>query len=86
MPRHITLASLPAGWSQATDADVTAIRIQNSGSCSIQLQRGSATAPASLDGAITMVPGQILPADIDLAALWPGVSGSRVWIWAEMRP
>jgi len=84
MPRHITLASLPAGWTQATSGDVTAIRIQNTGSFAIQIQRGSAATPSSLDGAITMAPGQILPADMVLAALWPGASGSRVWIFASI--
>lgn len=85
MPRHVTLSSLAAGWTQATDADVTAIRIQHNGAFQIQVQRGSNSEPASLAGAITVNPGQIVPADVLIADMWPGVSGSRVWIWSDLQ-
>jgi len=84
MPRHITLGSLPIGWTQATGADVTALRIQNSGSFEIRLQRGTEAAPASLAGALTLRPGQVLPADVEIAVLWPGIGGARVWIWSDI--
>lgn len=82
MPRNETI-DLNDGWTQATNADVTAIRIQNMGANPFYVQRGGATAPAATEGAILVNRWQIMPADMALSELFPGVVGSRVWIFSK---
>lgn len=82
MPRSETI-SVEKGWTEATSGDVTAIRLQNQGPFDIHVKRGGAAEPADTSGSIVVRTGQIIPSDLTIAELFPGVSGSRVWIWSE---
>lgn len=70
-------------WTQLTDADVTAITVQNlSASSRLLIQRGGGTAPASKAGALALPPG-VAVLNEDLATLFPGGIGARVWALSE---
>ena len=77
MPRNTTLA-LPIGtWTQLTNGDTTAIRVQIFSGGPVQLMAtAGATPPVSTDGAILLSSPTILPANYLLADLWPGVAGA----------
>jgi hypothetical protein len=67
-------------WSQLTDADVTAIRVQNLGSYPLWLMAtAGATPPSTTSGAIRLGAGLTMAADLTLDDLWPGVAGTRVY-------
>ncbi|MGR3495143.1 hypothetical protein [Citreimonas sp.] len=70
-------------WTQLTNDDVTALRVQNTGPNTVLLQAtAGATAPADLDGGIKLGGGQILLPDTTLENLFPGVAGAaRVWAY-----
>lgn len=73
---------LPYGvWTLLTGADVTAVRVQNIGSDTIRLQATTGTtAPTSVAGSLLVEPTAGVDASVDLADLFPGVSGAaRVW-------
>lgn len=74
-----TTVSLAAGaWTQLTDGNVTAMRICNLGTEGIWLQATvGAVAPTNTSGALPLLPGQVMAADLTLAQLWPGVSGAN---------
>lgn len=77
-----TTISLPAGtWTQVSDSNVTSIRVVNLGTEPIWLQAtAGAVAPTSTAGALPLLPGQILAADLTIAQLWPGVvNANRVY-------
>lgn len=77
---------LAAGaWTQVTDGDVSAIRVQNIGTGAVWLKARVGTgAIATLGGAICLDPLMTLGADTTLAELFPGVSGgNRVYAWSE---
>lgn len=83
MPQNTTLALPIATWTQLTDADVSAFRLQIIRGGPVQLMATvGAVPPASLAGAITLSDAAILPANLLLAELWPGVAGaSRVYAY-----
>lgn len=77
------MVTLPKNvWTQLTNANASAICVQNNATFSVQLQgTNGPTAPTGIGGASkTLLGGQTLAADLTLAQLWPGVSGvNRVW-------
>lgn len=81
MPANTNIALTPDVWVLLTNADVTALRIQNRSGISIILQATvGAGAPSGDGGAVELLPYGALAADMTLAQLWPGVPGAnRVW-------
>lgn len=81
MPQNTNI-TVSAAWTQLTDANVTAIRVQNLSAAQdviLQATNGT-TAPTSDAGAVDLRASQTLAADLTLAQLWPGVaSANRVW-------
>lgn len=78
---------LPAGaWTQLTDGDVTALRVQNLGTGVIWIMaRVGAGAIASRSGAICLDEFVAISADMTLAELFPGISGAnRVYAWSDV--
>lgn len=73
---------LPAGvWTQLTNANASALRVQNRSASSILLKATVGEgAPTNDQGAIELMPGEILAADMTLAQLWPEPAGvNRVY-------
>jgi len=76
-----------ATWTQLTNANASAIRVQQvsgtSGLLMLQSTNG-VTAPTTLVGVIVLKSGDVLAADLTIAQLWPGVAGAnRVWAFAS---
>lgn len=85
MPQNATVA-VPAGtWTQLTNADVSALRVQNLNGYAIELKATvGATAPTNDAGAIVLAAWQAIAADLTLAQLFPGVSGAnRVYAFSD---
>lgn len=76
---NITLAA--GEWTQLTNADVSAIRVQNLGGSFVRIHATTGeTAPTSVGGAFRVGAGDLLAANVALADLFPGVTaGYRVW-------
>ena len=78
MPQNTTLALPIATWTQLTDADISAIRVQIITGGPVQLMATvGAVPPGSAAGAITLSGTAILSANLLLAELWPGVAGAN---------
>ncbi|MBK8772713.1 MAG: hypothetical protein IPM06_20115 [Rhizobiales bacterium] len=89
MARNNTLTEIPQRvWTPLTNADATAVRVQNRSPSAILLSAtNGATEPSDLNGALELGAGQTMAADLTLAQLWPGVSGAnRLWAWSDMDP
>lgn len=86
MPQNTTISLVAATWTQLTDANVTAIRIASLGTEPIWIQATvGAVTPTGNTGALPLLPGQILAADLTLAQLWPGVTGAnRVYAYSPV--
>lgn len=83
MALNDTITLTASGWTQLTNANVTAITFQNTGSYHI-LVKGTvgATPPTNGDGAIRYNPGQG-EKNANLSDLFPGVSGAnRVYAYS----
>ena len=80
---NVTLAA--GAWTQITDGDVTALRVQNVGTGAIWIKaRVGAGALASLGGAICLDSMVAIGADMTLADLFPGIAGAnRVYAWSD---
>lgn len=80
-----TIAVPPGVWTELTNANVSAIRIQNIGNHPVQIMATTGTSePSNSVGAMTFGRDDILAANIDLADLFPSVTaGYRVWATAE---
>lgn len=80
---NVTLAA--GAWTQLTDGDVSAIRVQNVGTGAIWIKaRVGAGALTTLGGAICLDALMTIGADMSLSDLFPGVSGAnRVYAWSE---
>jgi len=74
-----------AVWTQLTNANALAIRVQSVSATEMMLQAtNGVTAPTTLLGAIVLTGGNVLAADLTIAQLWPGVAGAnRVWAFAS---
>ena len=81
MARNQNVSCAPGVWTQLTNADVSAIRLQNICGYAIEIMAtADGIAPSSAAGAVSLNPGDILPANVNLADLFPGVTaGYRVW-------
>lgn len=81
MPKNTTV-SCPEGLpTQLTDATVTAARVVGSQDFHLCATL-DATPPASIAGAVTMLPFTVLAADLALVDLFPGVGSSlHLWAW-----
>jgi hypothetical protein len=68
-------------WTQLTNANTTAIRVQSVIGSEMRLQAtNGTTAPTTQVGVIVLAGGAVLAADLTIAQLWPGVTGAnRVW-------
>ena len=85
MPQNATV-TVPAGtWTQITNANVTALRVQNLNGFPIKIKAtAGAVAPTDAAGAITLLPHAAIAADLTLAQLFPGVSGAnRVYAFSD---
>ena len=79
MPKNATVTCPAGSPTQLTDAAVTAARVvgvQDFYLCATS----TATPPATLDGAVMMLPFSVLAADLVLVDLFPGV-GDTVYLW-----
>lgn len=78
MAQNTTLTLTAGVWTQLSNADITAIRVATLGTEAIWLAATvGATPPSNTDGAVPLLPGQIMAADLTLSQLWPGVSGAN---------
>ena len=87
MARNDNVEIPPAVWTQLTNANASAIRVQQVSGTSmilaLQATNGS-TAPTTQVGVIVLTAGNVLAADMTIAQLWPGVDGAnRVWAFAN---
>ena len=84
MAQNIDVECSADAWTELTNADVSAMRIQNEGPQSIVVMATTGTsAPASEDGGVRLRADSIIAANVDLADLFPGVTpGYRVWAMA----
>ena len=80
---NVTIPALT--WTQLTNANATAIRVQSVILSEMTLQAtNGVTAPTTQVGAIVLAGGAVLAADLTIAQLWPGVTGAnRVWAFAR---
>ena len=85
MPRNTTVAVPARTWTQLTNADVSAIRVQNLNGYPIKIMGTvGAVAPTTDAGALVLAAGQAIAADLTLAQLFPGVSGAnRVYAFSD---
>jgi hypothetical protein len=85
MAREETFSFPVKTWTQLTNADAEAIRVQNECSFDIILKATvGAIAPSSVTGGIRLKGGQTITAADLIADLFPGVSGAnRVYAWCD---
>lgn len=84
MARNDNVACAANAWTQLTNSDIAAIRVQNYGGETLALKATvGATPPANTTGAVGLAPGEVLAADLTLADLFPGVVGAnRLYAYA----
>ena len=84
MARNDNVAIPAITWTQLTNANATAIRVQSVSGSEMTLQAtNGVTAPTTQVGAIVLAGVAVLAADLTIAQLWPGVTGAnRVWAFA----
>jgi len=85
MARNDNVAIPALTWTQLTNANATAIRVQSVILSEMTLQATNGiTAPTTQVGVIVLAGGAVLAADLTIAQLWPGVTGAnRVWAFAR---
>jgi hypothetical protein len=85
MARNDNVAIPALTWTQLTNANATAIRVQSVILSEMTLQAtNGTTAPTTQVGVIVLAGGAVLAADLTIAQLWPGVTGAnRVWAFAR---
>jgi len=85
MARNDNVTIPRAVWTQLTNANATAIRVQSVSGSEMRLQAtNGTTAPTTQVGTIALTGGAVLAADLTIAQLWPGVAGAnRVWAFAN---
>ena len=85
MPQNATVAVSARTWTQLTNSDVSALRVQNLNGYPIEIMGTvGAVAPTSDAGALVLAAGQAIAADLTLAQLFPGVSGAnRVYAFSD---
>jgi len=85
MARNDNVAIPAITWTQLTNANATAIRVQSVILSEMTLQAtNGVTAPTTQVGVIVLAGGAVLAADLTIAQLWPGVTGAnRVWAFAR---
>jgi len=86
MARNDTITLTSGVWTQLTNANAAAVRVQNLVGYTIKLQAtNGATAPTSIAGALELRPHGTLATDLTLAQLWPGVAGAnRLWVLSDI--
>lgn len=78
MAQNTTIKLESSVWTLLTDANVTALRVKmQSGDRLLLKATVGATAPTTSAGAIALDPLQILPADVVITSIWPGVIGAN---------
>jgi anti-sigma-K factor RskA len=85
MARSDTLTIPPQTWTQLTNADAAAVRVQHNGGPDVYLQGTvGATPPSALAGAVVLRFTDTITADQTLAGLFPQPSGvNRLYAWSE---
>ena len=82
MAQNTTVSIPEKTWTQLTDADVTAITLQNQSGYHIFVKgTTSASTPTNADGAIRYNPGQGEP-NTSLADMFPGITAVRLYAYA----
>ena len=80
MPRNATITLPAKEWVELTNADVTAIRVQNLTGNPVRLVATGTSEPSDDTGHIRLNGGEIIAANGTIAALWPGEStATRIW-------
>ena len=81
-----TITCFGGVWTELTNTDVSAIRIQNQGGDLIRVKATTgAVAPEDTLGSIALGAGDIIAANMPLSDLFPSVAaGYRVWARAEV--
>lgn len=78
MAQDTTITLAPGVWALLTNSDTTALRAQmQSGDVLLLKAAVGAVAPTNTLGAIHLDPMSVLPADVTIASLWPGVAGAN---------
>jgi hypothetical protein len=85
MAQNTTVSLAARAWTQLTNADVSAIRIQNASGYLLKVKATAGATPPTDDlGAIWIEPFRIIATDLTLAQLFPGVSGAnRVYAYQD---
>jgi hypothetical protein len=81
----------PREWTQLTTADATAVAVQNfnspnGGAAVYLIATAGAVVPTATPSALgckRLEGGQIIAADLTLAQLWPGISGTRLYAYCD---
>lgn len=78
-----TIIIPPNVFTAVSESALTAVRLHNLGSSEILLI-GSATdtTPTGLGGAVRLLPGETLLADVELASLFPSIAGGSMYLFA----
>ena len=86
MARNDTLSIPAATWTQLTNANAEAARVQNRSGYSVLLSAtANTTAPTTAAGAVELLPSQTLAADMTFAQLWPGITAPvRLWAYCDL--
>jgi hypothetical protein len=78
MPQNTTITCAAGTWTLLTDTNITALRVVNMGVEGVWLQATAGTTPpTTTDGALPLLPNQILAADLELSQVFPGVAGAN---------
>lgn len=85
MARNDNVTLPPGAWTQLTNGDVTALRVQNIGNGAVLVKaRVGAGALASPDGSVTLDSLGMIEATTPLADLFPGIAGAnRVYGYSD---
>lgn len=78
MPQNADVSLTQGVWAQLTNADVTALRVQNLNGYHVHIKATvGANAPTTLAGSIILPPFGAIATDLTLAQLFPGVTGAN---------
>jgi hypothetical protein len=85
MARNDNVNVAPNTWVQLTNANASAIRVQNLSGFPVNLQATvGASAPTSIGGSLRLNAQGVITASETLANLFPGLTGAnRVWAFCE---
>ena len=88
MPQNTTIPVPARTWTLVTLAAVTALRLQSWSAGAILVQATASNASpagqaAPMAGAIQLPGGEILPASVPIADIWPQLGAAWIWVWSD---